>query len=105
METITLDLDAIRKLEQHEKIESAAEEVCNAIAARAKETAPVDSGAYRDSIVVQKSNRPNSGIYRVYSEDPKAAWIEFGTSNGIEATFNIRNAAESLGLKFVKKGG
>ena len=105
MDTITLDLDAIRKLEKHEKIESAAEEVCNAIAARARETAPVDSGAYRDSIVVQKSNRPNSGIYRVYSSDPKASWIEFGNGAGFQATFNIRNAAEALGLKFEKKGG
>lgn len=76
-----------------------AEDVADAIAQRARDTAPVQTGAFRDSIIAQKVN--SKGVARVISTDPKGSFIEFGTS--IEpARFIFRNAVESLGLKFKK---
>jgi hypothetical protein len=101
--TVNLDSDLERKLELHPAVESSARASAVAIADEARASAPVMSGAYRESIVVQKSNRGKSGMYRVFASDPKSAWIEFGTANE-PAQFNLRNAAEALGFKFVKKG-
>lgn len=107
---LELDPELARKLEVHADVQMGARLIAVQIADRARATAPVgdpsvdpNPGAYRDSIVVQKSNRPNSGVYRVFSNDPKASWIEFGTASH-PALFIFRNAAESLGLRFVKKG-
>ena len=71
----------------------------DAIAARAREMAPAQSGAYREGIIV---NQPNGkGVARVVATDQKSAWIEFGTSSQ-PPVFNLRQAVQSLGLEFKK---
>lgn len=87
-------------LHTHPSVSEATDAAAEAIAERARELAPVDSGAYRDSIVAQKPSP--KGVARVAATDPKAAWIEFGNSHE-PARFVLRNAVSGLGLKF-KKG-
>jgi hypothetical protein len=75
-------------------------EVAEAIAERARELAPVDTGRYRDGIYAQKPSP--KGVARVLASDQKSSWVEFG--NGHQpAQYVMRTAVESLGLEF-KKG-
>ena len=79
------------------------QELANAIAMEARADAPVETGSYRDKIQVQKSNRSNSGIWRVYAGSKKSAWIEFGIPNqGRPGLFVLRNAAARVGATFIK---
>jgi hypothetical protein len=103
MENIELNSNLMNELHKFPEVESAAKEVADAIAARAKEMAPVDSGNYQTGISSEPSNKKNSGVWRVISRDQKSSWIEFGTSTR-PGEFVIRSAAESLGYKFKKKG-
>lgn len=72
------------------------------VAERARSRAPVETGEYAASIQAQATK---SGA-RVFAADYKSAWIEFGVpSQGQPARFVLRNAAESAGLTFKKRGG
>lgn len=109
-DSINLDPNLVKMIEGHAEVQTAAQQAAENIARAAIESAPVGdpsidnaSGSYKSSIVVQKSNKGDSGIYRVFASDRKAAWIEFGNAN-MPARFILRNAAESLGYRFVKKG-
>ena len=83
-------------------VEEATMEVAKKIAERARDTAPVASGAYKASIKVEDFR----GGARVIATDPKSAWIEFGApARGVAARFVLRNAAASLGFKFKKGKG
>lgn len=97
---IVQDLEG--KLHKFSVVEAKSLEIAEAIASRARDLAPVDSGAYRDGIVVDKPN--SKGVARVVATDQKSSWVEFGNRDGSQpAQFVMRSAVESLGLKF-KKG-
>jgi hypothetical protein len=105
-EQIKLDLvpDIIEIIESlptvEDKVKAAAEE----IAGRARSLVHNDSGAYSESIRVEKTNRSKSGLWRVIASDPKAFFVEFGgPARGIPAQYVMRRAAESLGLPWQKK--
>ena len=86
-------------------------EVGEKVAAKARELAPVKTGAYRDSIVVDSPGARVAGVpvgatgartsYRVVAADNKAGWIEFGTGGQAPtpAYAPLRRAAEASGLK------
>jgi hypothetical protein len=93
--------DLERELHKFPDVVASTDDVANEIAERARDLAPVESGAYRDGIIVQKSSP--KGVARVLATDQKSAWIEFGNGRSIHAQFVMRTAVESLGLKF-KKG-
>lgn len=77
-------------------------DMANHIADVARSSAPVQSGAYVDGIVVQKTK---SGA-RVFASDHKSAWLEFGVpSRGIPARWILRRAVEAAGYKFKKRSG
>jgi HK97 gp10 family phage protein len=103
MEEITsfiLNPQLEKELHKFPAVSTNVDEAAQAIASRARDMAPVETGAYRDGIVVQKSN--GKGVARVAATDQKSSWIEFGTSTE-PAQFVMRQAVESLGLSF-KKG-
>jgi hypothetical protein len=56
-----------------------------AVAARAKATAPVDTGAYRNSIAVRIKNSATRNVALVVAEDPKSMLIESETGNLLSA--------------------
>jgi len=82
-------------------IVASTDEIAEAIAQRARDLAPVETGRYRDGIIAQKASP--KGVARVVATDQKSLWIEFGNRRGAHAQFVMRNAVESLGLEF-KKG-
>jgi hypothetical protein len=88
------------ELHKLSEIATSTQETANAIAERARELAPVETGRYRDGIVVDNTN--SKGVARVRATDQKSSWIEFG-NNKQQPLFIMRTAVESLGLKF-KKG-
>jgi len=101
---VKIELDANLEQELHEfpVVTAKAEEVANDIANEARLFAPVETGRYRDGIVVEKSNKSKSGVYVVRATDQKSSWIEFGNEKQ-PAQFPLRRAVEALGYKF-KKG-
>ena len=75
-------------------------QIAEKLAEVAKAMAPVNTGAYRDGIIAQRTD----GGARVYASDNKSSWIEFGIpSRGQPAHFILRRAADILGLKFQKR--
>lgn len=87
------------KLRKMPMLQTKCVEAATAIAERARETAPVVSGAYRAGIMVQ----PFRGGARVLAVDLKSCWIEFGIpSKGVRPQFILRNAAQALGFTFKK---
>ncbi|MFF1633971.1 hypothetical protein [Leifsonia sp. NPDC058248] len=89
------DLDM--KVGKLPEVIASAEPIARKIAEIARSTAPFESGDYQDGIEVQTTKHGA----RVLASDPKSAWIEFGVpSRGIPAKWNLRRAAEALGLKF-----
>lgn len=56
-----------------------------AVAARARATAPVDTGAYRDSIHVRIKSAATRNVALVVAEDPKSMFIESETGNLLRA--------------------
>lgn len=95
-----MDPDIESKVEKDAEVVGMAMDVAEAIAAHARSTAPVGTGAYEGGIHAEKTAKGA----RVFSSDPKSAWIEFGApSRGLPAHFNLRTAAKALGYKF-KKG-
>lgn len=74
-------------------------ELAQRIADQAKSLAPVDTGAYRDGIIVEKTG---AGA-RVVATDQKSHWVEFGRPNhNVEGQFVLRQAVDALGLVWVK---
>lgn len=75
--------------------------IADAIAERAREMAPEETGAYKAGIIVQETKHGA----RVVATDFKSAWIEFGDPPANQpARFILRNAVVSLGLHFKKSG-
>lgn len=98
--TVHIDDDLDAKVEDAEGLKDAALQMAERIADIARSTAPVLSGAYAAGIDVQETKYGA----RVYSSDPKSAWIEFGVpSQGKPAHFNLRRAVDAAGYKFRKK--
>jgi len=62
------------------EVRRALRKIAEAQADEARRTAPVDTGAYRDSIHVEEDTSPD-GRARVFviADDPKAAFIEYGS--------------------------
>ena len=105
-EVIKIELVANLEQELHKlpSVETKVQATAEAIAARAREFAPVDTGKYKAGITVQKTNKRGSGIWRVLAKDQKSFWVEFGVpSRGIIGQFVFRQAAESLGLTWAKR--
>lgn len=57
------------------------EQVAEGIAAKARGSAPVDSGDYRNSIKVKRASRSGRVAFLVVSDDPAALVIEAKTGN------------------------
>jgi len=107
MEEITgleLNSNLMNDLHQFPVVVTGAQDAAEQIAERAREMAPVDTGNYRDGIRAERSNKQTSGVWRVVATDQKSSWVEFGTFKD-PGQFVLRQAAESLGFKFVKKRG
>jgi hypothetical protein len=105
-EVIKIELIANLEKELHKlpTVETQAQAAAEAIAARAREFAPVDTGKYKAGIKVQKTNKRGSGIWRVLASDQKSFWVEFGVpSRDIQGVFPLRQAVESLGLTWAKR--
>lgn len=52
-----------------------------AVASAARQSAPVDTGEYRASILVRVVDHPTRSVAQVYSDDDKAQVIESRTGN------------------------
>lgn len=100
---IEIDADINDRLRTFPEIVAQTKEIADAVAERARDMAPVDTGMYRDGIIVEPMGRGLPTGYRVAATDQKSSWVEFGNSHQ-PAQWIVRNAAESLGLKFKKKG-
>lgn len=101
MSEYTFELDPLieEKLHKIPELQTKSVEAAKAIAQRAVETAPVDSGDYQRGIIVQDFR----GGARVLATDQKSSWIEFGIpSRNVRPQFILRNAAASLGFTFRK---
>ena len=101
---VTVDLvpDLDEKVRHLPEVKTASMEQARKVAQIARENAPRESGTYADGIVVQETK----GGARVFASDQKSAWIEFGVPGRNQpARWILRRAAESAGLKFVKRGG
>jgi Bacteriophage HK97-gp10, putative tail-component len=88
-----------KELHKFPAVSTNVDEAAEAIAARAREMAPVVTGRYRDGIVVNKAN--GKGVARVAATDQKSSWVEFGTATE-PPQFVMRQAVESLGYQFKK---
>lgn len=100
-EHVELNQNLEKELHKFPAVTAGSRAVAVAIADRAREMAPVQSGAYQAGIIVDPPN--SKGVARVHSTDNKSSWIEFGTSTQ-PGQFVIRNAVESLGYKFKTRG-
>ena len=91
-----LDLDAMMLVAKGDTCLQIAEK----LASLARNLAPVDTGAYRDGIIAQKTELGA----RVYASDNKSSWIEFGRpKHNVPAQFILRRCADIMGLKFMKR--
>lgn len=82
MQSVKIELDhrEIKDFLTGPEIESALRDIAEKAASRARATAPVASGAYRDSIKVEVDETDRTAV-RVVAHDWKAAIIESRTSN------------------------
>jgi hypothetical protein len=71
-------------LERSPQVRAKCEEAANAIAATAQATAPVDTGAYRDSIHVETKVQGRV-VALVRADDPASMIIESRTGNLLRA--------------------
>jgi HK97 gp10 family phage protein len=80
------------------RVTGAAREGAEAVAVRAKERAPVETGALRDAIHVEKDSKPFT--YNVVAGVKEAFYghmVEFGTSHSSAHPFLVPAAEESVG--------
>lgn len=102
--TFTPNPELEKELHKFPVVTTNTEEAARAIAEAARSLAPVDTGAYRDGIIVQSPSP--KGVARVLATDQKSSWVEFGTgSAGHEGQYVLRSAVETVGLKFKKGRG
>lgn len=82
------------ELEHSGMLERPLEDIAQGIASKAQAIAPVDTGAYRDSIsAVSGEDDDGKSVARVLSDSPYGAFLEFGTvSTPVFAT--LRRASE-----------
>lgn len=105
MNEITFEFNEaiIKQLEKSPEVQDQVKIAAEKIAAKAREIAPVESGDYRDSIHVEKSNKSGSNAWIVLAHDPRG-WIEFGAPvAGKKGHFTLRNAIEASGYELAKK--
>lgn len=69
------------KLGHSSKVTALVESKANAIAARARADAPVDTGKYRDGIVVRIKHSATRNVALVVATDEKSMIIESETGN------------------------
>lgn len=60
------------------------------VAAAARAAAPVDTGAYRDSITVRMKSSATRNVALVVAEDPKSLLIESKTGNLVRALNQVK---------------
>lgn len=102
---VNLDPDLMTKLHTFPIVSLKVQAAATAIGNQARATAPVDSGQYRDGIVIEKSrNYEKTGVWVVHATDEKSSWVEFGTTTE-EPHFTMRNAVTAVGLSFRKGKG
>lgn len=65
------------------------------VAAKAKELAPVDTGALRDSIASHMASDAGAAKAEILADVPYAAFVEFGTAN-MAAEPYLRPALEAV---------
>lgn len=63
------------------KVTAILQRKAEAVAARARAAAPVDTGAYRDGIRVRIKSSASRNVALVIAEDPKSMLIESETGN------------------------
>ena len=59
------------------------------VASAARASAPVDTGAYQDSITVSVKSAARRNVALVTAEDPKSMWIESETGNLVRALKSV----------------
>lgn len=79
------DNEFFSRLGHSPKVTAVVEAVAQRVAARARASAPVDTGAYRDGITVKVVRRARRNVALVVSEDPKSMLIESETGNLVRA--------------------
>jgi hypothetical protein len=77
---IVLNSGDMGKLLKSEQMRPALRAIAEGWAARARATAPVDTGAYRDSIQVV-DDTTDRAVARVVAQDRKAPIVEYRTGN------------------------
>lgn len=80
MAKVTINRKGIRELLNDPGVRAELHRLAEPRAARAKATAPVDTGAYRDSIVVE-DDTTDRAVVRIVANDPKSHVIEARTGN------------------------
>ena len=98
---IVINDNLMSQMHDFPAVQASCQATAEAIANRARELAPVETGAYRDGIVVNRA-QTKGGVWRVAATDGKSSWIEFGNSRQAPQ-FVMRSAVESLGLSFKKR--
>lgn len=76
-----LNLAGIRGMLKGDIGQAAARPKAEATLASAKANAPVDSGAYRDSIHMIEETHPQRHAFHIVADDPAAMLIEANTGN------------------------
>lgn len=75
---------------QQPGVKAVTREAAEAVAERARSTAPVDSGGYRDSIGVEESPRDGRVTYRVIADVEHGLAVEARTGNLARAAKAVR---------------
>lgn len=75
------DDDFFRQIAFDPGVVSMAKKQAEEVADRARASAPVDTGAYRDSIHVERDDTPFRPLFRVIADDPKSIGVESQTGN------------------------
>lgn len=79
--TVQLISSGMRDLLNDKGVERDLQRRAERVASRARSTAPVDTGAYRDSITVEVSRPHDRVVARVVAKDRKSHVIEARTGN------------------------
>ncbi len=78
---VVLPFDWIAQAMRSPAVKKALTAHAEKIAERARQIAPVQSGAYRDSIHVEDADQADRPSVRVVADNFKALFIEFGTQD------------------------
>lgn len=78
---VRMNIHGLREVLRSEGMQQVLRDAAEPIAARARATAPVDSGEYRDSIHVETEVHRYVAVARVVASDRKAPIIEAKTGN------------------------